>query len=166
MVKCRVLSCGMLLGFTLSINSRADCQAGLAAVSSKDYLTALKEFTASASQSDACSQANLGVAYENGRGVTQGYQEALKWYRRSAEQGHAWAQNNLGVMYEMGQGIPQDVVLAHMWYSIGAKASSGDERKTSLENRNHVAAQMTVSQIGKAHEMARRCQDTKFKDCE
>jgi len=66
----------------------------------------------------------------------------------------------------MGQDVPQDFVLAHMWYSIGAKASSGDERKTSLENRNHVAAQMTTSQIGKAHEMARHCQDTRFKECE
>ena len=104
--------------------------------------------------------------YRHGQGVSQDYQEALKWYRRSAEQGHAWAQNNLGVMFEVGQGVPQDFVRAHMWYSIGAKASSGDERKISLENRNNVASQMTAAQIGKAHEMARRCQDTKFKDCD
>ena len=28
------------------------------------------------------------------------------------------------------------------------------------------AFQMTAAQIGKPHEMARRCQDTKFKECE
>src|SRR5262244_671550 len=134
---------------------------GLSAYERGDYAQAMNHWQPLAVQGDAAAQFYLGVMYRHGHGVTQDFQEALKWYRKAAEQGSAWAQNNLGVMYEMGQGIPQDFVLAHMWYSIGAKASSGDERKTALENRNHVTAQMNASQIGKAHEMARRCQDTK-----
>ena len=59
-------------------------------------------------QGDAQAQNNLGVMYENGRGVPQDYDEAVKWYRLAAAQGDADAQNNLGVMYENGRGVPQD----------------------------------------------------------
>jgi len=34
---------------------------------------------------DANAQSNLGVMYENGRGVVADYAEAVKWYRKSAE---------------------------------------------------------------------------------
>ena len=53
-------------------------------------------------------QYNLGVMYENGRGVPQNDAEAVKWYRKAAEQGLASAQNNLGVMYANGEGVPQN----------------------------------------------------------
>ena len=43
-------------------------------------------------QGDTNAQFNLGVMYEDGRGVTQDYQEAVKWYRKAAEQGDAEAQ--------------------------------------------------------------------------
>jgi len=45
------------------------CPAGLAALSKQDYTAALKEFTVSAGQGDACSQYNLGVMYDQAQGV-------------------------------------------------------------------------------------------------
>jgi TPR repeat protein len=117
-----------------------------------DYAQAAQLFAPPlAEQGIASAQFNLGV---------------MKWYRKAAEQGHALVQNNLGVLYEVGQGVPQDFARAHMWYSIGVKGSTGDEKKVSMKNRNSVSSQMTAAQIGKAQEMERRCQETKFKECD
>ena len=69
-----------------------------------------------AEQGYAYAQYNLGVMYENGRGVRQDYAEAVKWYRQAAAQGFADAQFNLGVMYGNGQGVRQDYAEALRWY--------------------------------------------------
>ena len=47
-------------------------------------------------------QSNLGLVYDNGRGVKQDVKEAIKWYRCAAEQGFASVQFNLGTMYDNG----------------------------------------------------------------
>ena len=104
--------------------------------------------------------------YATGQGISQDYQEALKWYRKAAQQGFAKAQFNLGVTYFNGWGVSQDFIRAHMWYSVAAAALSGDNGKTAMKRRDEVALRITAAQIEKAKEMARRCQDTKFKDCE
>src|SRR5512138_370554 len=126
-----------------------------------DYTQAARLFRPLAEQGIASAQFNLGMMYAKGQGVPQDYQAALKWYRRAAEQGHASAQNNLGLMYERGRGARQDFIMAHMWSSIAAAALNGDEGKTALTRRDHVASLMTAAQIEKAQEMARRCQGTK-----
>lgn len=131
-----------------------------------DYTQAARLFRPLAEQGIASAQVNLGMMYARGQGVPQDYQAALKWYRRAAEQGNASAQNNLGLMYERGRGARQDFILAHMWSSIAAATLNGDEGKTALARRDHVASQMTAVQIEKAQELARRCQDTKFKECD
>ena len=59
----------------------------------------MKWYRKSAEQGIADAQFNLGVMYDEGRGVTQDYNEAVKWYRKSAEQGLRDAQFNLGLMY-------------------------------------------------------------------
>jgi hypothetical protein len=53
-----------------------------------------------------------------------------------------------------------------MWLNISAAASSGDEEKKAIKFRDLAASRMTPAQIGKAQEMTRRCQDTKFKECD
>ena len=90
----------------------------------------------------------------------------MQWYRKAAEQGDAVAQSNLGTMYDKGRGVPQDFVRAHMWFNVAGAALSGDVGKTVMKNRDVVASQMTAAQIGKAQEMAWRCQETKFKECD
>ena len=131
-----------------------------------DYTQAARLFRPFAEQGVASAQFNLGMMYAKGQGVPQDYQAALKWFHKAAEQGDASAQNNLGLMYERGRGVRQDFVLAHMWSSVAAAALNGDEGKAAMNRRDYVASHMTAAQIEKAQEMARRCQETRFKVCE
>ena len=131
-----------------------------------DYTQAARLFRPFAEQGVASAQFSLGMMYAKGQGVPQDYQAALKWFHKAAEQGDASAQNNLGLMYERGRGVRQDFILAHMWSSIAAAALNGDDGKAAMKRRDYVASHMTAPQIEKAQEMARRCQETKFKECE
>ena len=53
-----------------------------------------------------------------------------------------------------------------MWLNVATAALSGDEREDAMEIRDLVALKMTAAQIGQAQAMARRCQATKFKECD
>lgn len=111
-------------------------------------------------------QSNLGAMYADERGVLKDSQKAVSSWRRAAEQGDPEGQYNLGLMYDKGQGVPQDFIRAYMWYDLAATALSGADAMVAMKLRDHVASRMTAAQIGKAQEMARRCQDTKFKACD
>jgi len=139
---------GLLL---VPVLSWADFQAGMDAYERGDYDTALAEFRPLAEQGNVAAQYNLGVMYDNGRGVPQDYQEAVKWYRRAAEQGDVAAQSNLASMYYAGKGIPQDYVLAHMWANLAA--SQGGENV--VKKRDAIATFMTPQQIAEAQRLAR-----------
>ena len=159
-----LLIVGAVLGFG-QMASAGPYEDGLAAYKQRDYATALKLLRPLAEQGNAAAQNVLGVMYEIGRGVPQDDMEAVKWYRLSAEQGRASAQYNLGVMYDKGQGVPQDYVRAHMWLNLAAASFCGDEAKTASESRHELTAKMSPAQIERAQEMARKCQESKFKDC-
>ena len=58
-----------------------------AALVRKDYLTAFSKYKSAAAKNNAYSQYNLGVMYNNGRGVKQDYAEAVRWYKLAAAQG-------------------------------------------------------------------------------
>ncbi len=103
-----------------SATASADYQKGLDAYNAEDYATALREWRPLANQGLASAQYNLGVMYDNGRGVPQDDVEAVKWYRLAADQGLASAQYNLGNMYDNGRGVPQDDVEAVKWYRLTA----------------------------------------------
>jgi TPR repeat protein len=69
-------------------------------------------------------------------------------------------------MYDKGQGVPQDSIRAYMWYHLAAQALSGDDAMVAIKLRDHMASQMTAAQLAKAREIARRCQQSKFKECD
>jgi TPR repeat protein len=54
-------------------------------------------------------------------------------------------------MYATGSGVPQDFVLAHMWYNQAG--ASGLE--LAIENRDRLAADMTMAQVAEAQQLAR-----------
>jgi uncharacterized protein len=114
----------LIIGLLLTAsggNVNADqLEDGIAAYQRGDFATALRLFQPLAEQGDASAQSNLGVMYEQGRGVAQNYREAMRWFRLAAMQGDASAQSNLGVMYFKGQGIAQDFREAMRWYRLGA----------------------------------------------
>ena len=132
----------------------------------QDYPTARKWWENAATQGDVVAQDSLGELYADGRGGAQDYSKARTWWEKSAAQGNAVSQIRLGALYEMGYGVPQDFVRAHMWYNVAGTALSGDLGKTAMKNRDSIASRMTVAQIEKAQERARRCQETKFKECD
>src|SRR5438132_975852 len=73
-----------------------------------------------AAQGNAWAQHNLGVLYDNGRGVPQDYVKARGWYEKAAAQGNAWAQAQLGQLYANGWGVPQNYATARAWYEKAA----------------------------------------------
>ena len=79
------------------------------------------------------------------------YATALKEWRPLAEQGDAAAQYNLGLMYTKGQGVQQDYVQAYLWFNLAA--AQGDEG--ARKDRDILAEQMTLAQIGDAQRLAR-----------
>lgn len=93
-------------------------------------------------------------------------QGAVKSWQRAAEQGDAEGQYNLGLMYDKGQGVPQDFTRAYMWYHLAAKTLNGDDAVVAIKLRDRVASRMSAEQIAKALEMARRCQQSQFKECD
>ena len=104
--------------------------------------------------------------FAEGKGVPQDYREAVKWYRLAAAQGNDLAQVSLGVMYTKGRGVRQDFVRAYIWFNLAAAALSGDSRDTATKKRDGIASKMTAEQIATAQEMARRCQESKLKNCD
>ena len=67
-------------------------------------------------------QFELGVAYDQGLGVTQNHATAAGWYHRAAEQGLTDAQYNLATLYDEGLGTPRDLERARDWYMRAADA--------------------------------------------
>lgn len=139
---------------------------GQAAYDRGDFATALQNWRPLAEQGVARAQNNLGVLYENGKGVPQNIEEALKWYRLAAEQGYAGAQNNLGLIYALGRSVPQDPLRAYMWLNLASSTLTGDLGKMIASSRDTVAALMSPQQIAEAAEMTRRCRESSYKQCE
>ena len=70
--------------------------------------TTTQDVMKAAEQGLAKAQYNLGLMFNNGKGVKQDYLQCVSWYRKAAEQGHAKAQYNLGVAYTLGKGVKRD----------------------------------------------------------
>jgi len=64
---------------------------GQAAYNRGDFQEALRQWQPLADQGVARAQNNLGVLYENGKGVPANINQALKWYRAAAGQGYSTA---------------------------------------------------------------------------
>ena len=77
---------------------------GQTAYNAGDFATTLQLWRPLAEQGDARAQNNLGVMYENAKGVTQDVNEAVRLYRLAAAQGYGGAQYNLGLIYALGRG--------------------------------------------------------------
>jgi TonB family protein len=144
----------------------ASMEDGQTAYNMGDYKTALEVWRPLAEEGNARAQNNLGVMYENGKGVPQNIAEAVKWYRLAAEQGYGGAQNNLGLIYAIGRGIQRDPIRAYMWFSLAAASLSGDVGTTVAQSRDVFASAMSSRQIALAKDMASKCQASNYKDCE
>ncbi len=115
-----------------------------------------------AEQGEAGAQHALGSMYALGSGVPQDFAEAVKWYRLAAEHGDADAQYGLGFMYYMGTGVPEDGARAYLWFSMAA--TQGYEGAS--ESRDKASALLNTDTRNSAQQLATRCFDSGFKQCE
>jgi len=115
-----------------------------------------------AEQGNSFAQYNLGVMYENGEGVSENDAETIKWFRLAAGKGNASAQLNLGFMYFDGDGVPQNNVRAYVWWSVAAVQG----HENAKYNRDIVFEQLTPALRGQAQQIATKCFESDYKDCE
>jgi TPR repeat protein len=152
----------------LAVQGNAVAQANLGSMYingegvAQDYKEAVRWYRLAAVKGQARAQYNVGWFYANGEGVEQDFKEAVKWYRLAAAQGHEKAQLNLGVMYQVGQGVAQDFVRAHMWFNIAAAQGNAD----AVRLGDTISAFMTARQIAEAQEVARKCKESNYKECD
>ena len=69
---------------------------------------------------------NLGVLYQNGRGIAQSYDKAREWFQKAADAGNPDAMNNLGELYYYGRGVARDYTQAREWYEKAAAADNAN----------------------------------------
>ena len=86
----------------------------------QDYIKAAEWYRKSADQGYSQAQYNLGLLYEDGKGMEQDYYEASQWYKRAANNGFSEAQNNLGVLYIMGKGVIKNINNAELMFRRSA----------------------------------------------
>ena len=75
-----------------------------------------EELTTQCQQGNAEACFNLGVAYDNGTGLTQDAVKAVALYQRACDAQHAKGCFNLGVSYRYGEGVRQSDERARKFY--------------------------------------------------
>ncbi|MDD5034209.1 MAG: tetratricopeptide repeat protein [Methylococcaceae bacterium] len=101
--------------------SYADLEAGLEAITRRDFAVAARIFQPLAEQGNAAAQINLGNLYMKGWGVEQDYAAALRWFRKAADQGERMAQTKLGILYYHGLGVEKATEEAANWFRKAAE---------------------------------------------
>jgi len=77
----------LLLALCLASPAFAQSATTPAPMNDDQLAATLRDTRARAERGDADAQFKLGMAYEEGRGVTQDYAQAAAWYRKAADQG-------------------------------------------------------------------------------
>ena len=85
---------------------------GAALLEIRNYEEGIKFLQKSADSGDGLAWYNLGLVYQNGKGVKRDLKKASECYMKGAEYGDTGAKLNYAVMLQTGQGIKQDVVKA------------------------------------------------------
>lgn len=116
-----------------------------------DYAAELAIIRPMADKGYPFAQFNMGVLYDEGKGVAEDNAKAIDWYRKAADQGFAQAQVNLGIMYEQGEGAPADPARAYFWYALAE--SQGDGR--APQAKQDIAKKMTPAQLQEAERQVR-----------
>ena len=115
--KIGVVICALM---TVGIGQNYLCAQAPVKQASPDMQILIKQWQREGHKGNAAAQNNLGVAYREGRTVTQDYNLSARWFYMAAKQGYPTSQFNLGIMYSRGLGVPQDSVVAVEWFRRAA----------------------------------------------
>ena len=69
-----------------------------------------------AESGDASAQLDLGLCYQEGKGVEKNYEIAVEYFKKAAAQGFVFAYCFLGLCYEIGRGVKQSDEIAFEYY--------------------------------------------------
>lgn len=78
-----------------------------------DYARSMQLYEFAADHGDAWAVNNIGLLYEEGRGVSRDLGKALTLYQQAAEKHHFHGYNNLARFYLLGLGVARDPDKAH-----------------------------------------------------
>ena len=159
----------------------------------EDDVEAVKWMRKAALQGAAIAEYSLGLMLANGEGVPKNYLKAMEWLNKAARQGYVRSQFVLGQIYAAGEITPTDHEQAIYWLSKVAK--QGDTYAMSelawsfkfVGNRvkayswwsiavsegytfvtkwlDEMESIMTLEQIAQAQELAAKCFESDYKDC-
>jgi len=101
--------------------ARSSFDAGMRALTARDFTGALAAFGPLAAAGNGDAQFMLGVMHENGLGVARDLAAAASWYAKAARAGIASAQYNLAVFYQLGKGVAKDPGQALYWFRKAAE---------------------------------------------
>lgn len=149
-----LLLAGGLLSATSSWAAEGDWDQARTAHERGDYAAELAIVRPLAEQGSPFAQFNLGVLYDQGKGVPQDYAQAMIWYLKAAEQGLPQAQINLGILYEEGQGVKPDPVRAYFWYALADVQGDGQ----APQAKKDLAEKMTPAQVQDAEQQVKTYQ--------
>lgn len=79
-----------------------------------------------AGDGDAQAMNNLGVLYDQGRGVEPDPGRAIHWFARSANAGNPAGMSNYGRMLEQGRGVPPNPAEAARWFDQAARKGQAE----------------------------------------
>ena len=65
-------------------------------------------------------------------------------------------------MYYMGEGVLQNNLRAYVWFSVAAAQGHEDART----NRDIISETLTPEQLARGQDIATRCFESDFQDCE
>lgn len=117
----RRLALTVVFAAALSTPALADFEAGWRAYQQGDFGTALTVWRPLAEAGDARAQFNLGIMFDQGRGVARDRENAILWWRKASEQGMARAMHNLANIYLSGEGAAPDYEEALKWLRLAAE---------------------------------------------
>lgn len=79
-----------------------------------------------AADGDAQAMNNLGVLYDQGRGLEPDAGRALHWFAMAANAGNPSGMSNYGRMLEQGRGIPANPAEAARWFDLAARRGQAE----------------------------------------
>lgn len=125
----------------------------------KEYKDALKWYERCVDTNIYCTF-YLGLAYDEGYGVTQDYKEAAKWYNKSVDAGNLYSARNLAWLFEEGKGVDKDNIKA---FSLMRLAASKGYPTTNIAlGRYYLYGIGTEKNVSKAYELFMQHQSELF----
>ncbi|MBL8258620.1 MAG: sel1 repeat family protein [Candidatus Competibacteraceae bacterium] len=138
-----LLLAGSLSGLAPVWAAEADWDRAKSAHERGDYTAELAIIRPMAEKGYPFAQFNLGVLYDEGKGMPEDNAKAMEWYRKAADQGFSQAQVNLGIMHQHGEGTPASPVAAYFWFALAEKQGDGQAGQAKQD----IAKKMTPAQI-------------------